>query len=149
MMRAIPRLPGRRRRRAALRGVRLDCAVWRGRRRLVDDADALVAGRYLAHLVRFGRPVPPWAILNAVAHCELADLERWANAERSFAAGGATSGEAVALLARQLRRTVGDDGQRLAQVQRGLLIPFELALLDEVSAVTLPDLLVSVRALLG
>lgn len=131
------------------RGIRLRWELLRRRRRLLRDADALVGGHYLERLERQRERIPAWAVVNTVAHGRLDDLRRLAAAPPPALAGNLTCRDAAAWLAAQLRRVVGDDEGRLAFVQRELLIPYELAVLVADDALTVPDVVVSVRTLLG
>jgi len=97
---------------------------------LGDDVEAFLGGDLVEHLVSERQPVPAWAVLNKLAHAtvqELADLagpdgdpasdERapcWKRSQRSLAA--------------ELLEGATTDG--LAEIQRTVLVPLELWMID-------------------
>lgn len=89
-----------------------------------DEAEAYVRGRYRQLLERRSEPLPAWAWLNALAHGDVADVERLA----SQAVGGDGPEAFVAGLARDLLEQMAARGVSLEELQRGRLVPLELAL---------------------
>ncbi|MDY7106269.1 MAG: hypothetical protein S0880_34230 [Actinomycetota bacterium] len=104
------------------------------------DCEAMLTGAAAERLMRTGRPVPPWAWVNLLAHGSAADLRRppmmaASLAERPWC-------RARAHLAGQLARTVDADVAPLARLQREVLVPLELALLDDPSIAPSPTAVV-------
>lgn len=104
----------------------------RAARELVGEVEAYLAGAFLERAARDRVTVPPWALLNTVAH---GDLDRL----RAAARGGGPLRWAIPLgwgrasreLAREVIDLVGDDEQLLAALQMAVLIPFELEFIHE------------------
>jgi hypothetical protein len=89
-----------------------------------DEVAAFLAGRLVDHYAATGHPVPPWAVLNRVAHAERPELARllmgrvavaWAGPERLIAAH---------LLTR------APTPEALGALQRDVLVPLELELIE-------------------
>lgn len=100
---------------------------------LVLECDALLAGGYADFLRRQGRPVPAWALVNAMAHASRHELEAWA-ADDDTAIDPDVVGthQLRAFLADDVLRHAGPDASTLIGLQRSRLIPLELDLLREV-----------------
>lgn len=90
-----------------------------------DDVTAFLAGRLVDHYVVTAHSIPPWAVLNRLAHADRSELARlltgrvgvrvaWAGPERLIAAH---------LLAR------APTPEALGRVQREVLVPLELGLI--------------------
>ena len=90
---------------------------------VVRASEALVRGALTRHLRAEHRPVPPWALLNQVAHGTLDDL--------LAAATGADGSPTEVSLARAVLARVAD-GQALAQLQSTFLVPLEHTLSEEI-----------------
>ncbi len=99
---------------------------------LTLECESLLAGRYADYLCSQGRGAPPWAWVNALAHCSEPELT-------ALARGDARPGihdtpvaqqwrQALAFLAEDVRSHVERTGIRLDQLQRTRLIPLELEL---------------------
>jgi hypothetical protein len=124
----------------------------RGSSLLVASAESFLAGTYENHLLANNRIVPVWARLNLLAHGELGDISEMAKLADPFdlltLAGdpGAWSA-ARSTLAVDLVRLVQGRAALLAQVQRRILIPIELVLMEQ-SDVTALELVVVTKAAL-
>ena len=96
---------------------------------LVSDCEAFLLGTYVEHLEMRTRPVPVWAWTNLLAHGSREDLSA-AAADRH---GGWSSSHrwrlARALVASEVLQAVRR-GATLADLQREVLVPIELAIAD-------------------
>jgi hypothetical protein len=101
---------------------------------VAEEAEAYLAGRYVDHLVADGQPVPPWAVLNRLAHADHDQLTRLVAGEeagRPAAPRRQTAwAEAERFLAAHLLATGGATPEGLARLQRDALVPLELALIQ-------------------
>ena len=121
-------------------------------RRLITDIEAFLSGDYATCLQRHGEAVPWWASLNRPAHGDLRDLQEaqrplpgrndpieaslsdaWICAER--------------LLVREVLAFVDGDSDLLRLVQRSVLVPLELHLIEQAatSALTALELVQAAR----
>lgn len=124
--------------------------------RLVADAEAFLSGVYAHHLRHHQDAVPGWARLNCLAHGDLASLHK---CRRSFAATKSAAfadwpeenwQRAQQLLASELLELVDNDPDNLSRVQRNVLVPLELRLIqrEQESALTALELVQSTRSAL-
>ncbi|MGA2520655.1 MAG: hypothetical protein ABSG81_07540 [Acidimicrobiales bacterium] len=102
-----------------------------GDHELVRECTAFLSGCYPGHLVDAGLPVPAWAWLNPVAHGSVDSVRMLASGATlgrpaPYATGAWT--QAVAFLASEVLRLVGDDPAGLLHVQGASLVPLELAM---------------------
>jgi hypothetical protein len=98
-----------------------------------DECEAYLAGQLSAYLIDRGRPVPPYAWLNQVAHATPTEL--------AVIAAGNPQGvqpkswrRAAAYLAESLLRLAHDSGRPVAELQRELLVPLEIELAGDSSS---------------
>ena len=107
--------------------------------RLISETEAFMAGEFAGRLRRLNAAVPGWARLNFLAHGDLQRLRltrRLALAGRSRTLADLTEeswASAQRLLARELMELVGHDPRLLADVQRRVLVPLELQLMEHES----------------
>lgn len=102
---------------------------------LAGEAEAFLAGRLAEHLVDVGRPVPPWALLNRLAHGSVEQLAVLAITTdagwRSHPSLGNPAWVATERsLATRLLRDVPTP-ESLWQVQAAVLVPLELQLIAD------------------
>jgi hypothetical protein len=99
----------------------------------VDEIEAFLEGRLVEHRSSRGRSVPAWAVVNKLAHGDASELARLAGgigvAEREPAWLGAQRGLAAELLA-------GRTPAQVACIQREVLVPLELWLVDRAESTT-------------
>lgn len=111
-----------------------------GGARLIATTDAFFAGTYADDLRRHREPVPGWARLNTLAHGDLSDIRllRRSLAIRKAAAFAdwheETWRKAERTLANELLDLVGSDADALARIQRRVLVPLELGLMNSEAA---------------
>jgi hypothetical protein len=104
--------------------------------RLISETEAFMAGEFAGRLRRLNATVPGWARLNLLAHGDLQGLRltrRLALAGRATTLADLTEelwGSAQRVLARELIELVGSDPRLLADVQRRVLVPLELQLMQ-------------------
>lgn len=103
---------------------------------LADEVEAFLAGRYVDHLATRRQPVPPWAVINRLAHADRTELV-------NLVAGMGPDGipvpravqpqweESERFVAAHLLATSGSP-EAIRRVQRTTLIPLELALIERV-----------------
>jgi hypothetical protein len=122
--------------------------------RLVADAEAFLSGEYANHLRRHRDAVPGWARLNRLAHGDLSNLQQ---CRRPFAATKSAAfadwpeeswRRAQQLLASELLDLVDNDPDKLSHVQRSVLVPLELRMIqiDRERALTASELVQSTRS---
>jgi hypothetical protein len=127
-----------------------------GAARLITDTEEFFAGTYAEHLRRHHEQVPGWARLNTLAHGELSDVRflRRSLAARKAAAFAdwheETWRKAERTLAGEVLEIVRSDADTLARVQRRILVPLELALMNSEAAggLSVAQLLDSTRSAL-
>jgi hypothetical protein len=101
-----------------------------------DECDAYLAGRLAFYLSELGRPVPAVAWLNRVVHATGSELVILAN-ETDETDQPATWRRTVGYLARTLLERSRETGHRIEQLQQELLLPLELQLIGDATAVGL------------
>jgi hypothetical protein len=115
---------------------------------VVAEAEAILEGRALDAHRDQGQAVPPWLVVNALAHAPLDRLRRMAEVGRSQhpSSLAATLGRLAAEVL-----AMGPDPDGIVAVQRGLLVQVELMLLDSrrLPQITVPELEVMLNALLS
>jgi hypothetical protein len=115
---------------------------------VVAEAEAILDGRALDAYLDRGQAIPPWLVANALAHAPLDRLRRmarvgpWQHPSTLSATLGRLATEVLAM---------GGDAEGVASVQRALLVPVELVLLDNIGLpqITVPELEVMLSALLS
>jgi hypothetical protein len=139
--------PGRRDRRSRLSTSTSD--------RLIADAEAFLSGHYADGLRQRGEPVPGWAWLNRLAHGDLTQIGQVRRSLDMTPTGSSSWSEeawrtAEALLTNELLELVGDDATSLSHVQRAVLVPLELELIETEPSIGLTalELLQAARAAL-
>ncbi len=98
---------------------------------IVRECTAFLSGCYPGHLVDAGLPVPAWAWLNPLAHGTADSVRVLASdaiVRRPALYATNAWKQAVAYLAYEVLRLVGDDSGALADVQHQSLVPLELAM---------------------
>ena len=108
--------------------------TWVWERELVAECEAFLSGHYARCLDDDGRPVPDWAWLNLLARSADAEI-------RSIAASGICGraprdpawNQAVVFLAQEVLSEATRRGRTLAELQRSILVPLELALIGQPS----------------
>ncbi len=99
---------------------------------LTLECESLLAGRYADYLGSHGRRAPPWAWVNALAHCSVPELIALAGDDGESGAddppGANPWRRALAFLAEDVLAQVESSGVTLDQLQRTRLIPLELEL---------------------
>src|SRR5271163_2970960 len=113
-------------------GARLRERLFR-KRRLVHETQAFLQGSYFEQLARTGKRPPPWVVMNAAAHGDLArlhDVVSWSveMGEDDIELAGRAA--AAQIIVRELLSIVENDHERLARVQRKVLVPFEFVLMS-------------------
>ena len=107
---------------------------------LSAETEAFLQGRLVEHLAAAGRPVPAWAILNKLAHASPHDLAELVDAigttGRQPEARPPAWLVAQAWLASRLVRT-STEPDETSRLQRQLLIPLELSLIERSKTETL------------
>jgi hypothetical protein len=102
---------------------------------LADEVEAFLGGRFVDHLASHGQPVPAWTVLNRLAHADHAELVRLVDGELLEARFGGPKPHAWAVperfIAANLLVTRGTTPEALRDVQRSVLVPLELQLIDE------------------
>lgn len=120
-------------------GDAVDRQLERANSRLISETEAFMAGELAGRLRRQKATVPGWARLNFLAHGDLQRLRvtrRLGLSRRSTNIAELTEeswGSAQLVLARELFELVGNDPCLLADVQRRVLVPLELQLMEHES----------------
>lgn len=118
------------RRRVEYSGRRMDAGE-----QLVDEAEAFLTGDYARRARYLGGTLPGWAWLNPVAHGDLARIRRL----RRYLRGALAPFDSLPreqwkgvqrALVEDVLRIVADDPERLSRVQRRVLVPLELQLIQ-------------------
>lgn len=119
---------------------------------VADECEAFLWGRLVEWLIDEGRPIPTWAWLNKLAHATAEEIEAVAEGEVAYSATREFDdwNQAVTVVAGDLIEQVDGDESLLGNVQRTLLVPFELAAMQSGTSFPMtPALLVSIsRAVL-
>ena len=100
---------------------------WRGQQegtsgdevRLVEEAEAFLGGWLIEETADWWQPLPAWVLLNALAHAQRGDIARLADGGRGWA---------LAYLAEEILEAA-PTRRELTELQRGALVPLELALI--------------------
>src|SRR4051794_19485182 len=94
-----------------------------------EECETFLAGRYADHLQAVGRPVPPWAWLNALAHGSDSDLRALAAEEPRWRTPAPRAArewqQSLAFLATHLVDLMEARQQTLQFIQQQVLIPIE------------------------
>jgi hypothetical protein len=108
-----------------------------------DECEAYLAGRLAAYLHELGRPVPPVAWLNQVVHASPRELSLLAIVETTSTIQASPWRRAVSYLARSLLERARKTGHPIGHLQRELLVPLELELIDQPDSALLdpPDVI--------
>lgn len=99
---------------------------------LTLECEALLAGRYAEYLCSRGRPAPPWAWVNALAHRSASELTALAGGEGHPTVGCTPDAHqwhrALAFLAEDVVCQAQRSGIPVGELQRTRLVPLELEL---------------------
>jgi hypothetical protein len=102
---------------------------------LADEVEAFLGGRFVDHLAKHGQPVPAWAVVNRLAHADHAELARLVDGDLLDARYGAAKPHAWAVperfIAANILVTRGATPERLREIQRVVLVPLELRLIED------------------
>ncbi|HTX00241.1 MAG TPA: hypothetical protein VMD59_15780 [Acidimicrobiales bacterium] len=131
-----------------LHGLRRRQESSQGERTLIRETEAFLSGRFAEHFAGKRQLVPAWAALNPVAHADLGRLQALAATSPDPRRPG--PGTAAHILAREVLDVVEDDEALLAAVQRFVLRPLELRLIEESSRIRMSeyDVVTSTRSVL-
>lgn len=124
---------------------------WRGDSSLAREAEAYLAGRYLALMSQRDGWVPAWAWLNRCAHGDLAILHALSGeASAGLSVVALSWASAERLLAAELLAIVDGEEELLRNLQWRVLIPLEIVLIDRegTEELTPRGLILCVRAAL-
>jgi len=89
--------------------------------RLVEEAEAFLGGWLIEETADWWHPLPGWVLLSVLAHARRGDIARLTDGRRGWA---------LAYLAEEILEAAPTRGA-LTELQRGALVPLELALLAE------------------
>ena len=102
---------------------------------LADEVEAFLGGRFVDHLAKHGQPVPVWAVINRLAHADHAELVHLVDGDLLDARYGAPKPHAWAVherfIAANVLVTRGTTPEGLREIQRGVLVPLELRLIED------------------
>ncbi|MGH9004171.1 MAG: hypothetical protein ACRDYV_13685 [Acidimicrobiia bacterium] len=102
---------------------------------LADEVEAFLGGRFVDHLAKHGQPVPAWAVVNRLAHADHAELVRLVDGDLLDARYGAAKPHGWAVperfIAANILVTRGATPERLREIQRVVLVPLELRLIED------------------
>jgi hypothetical protein len=102
---------------------------------LADEVEAFLEGRFVDHLATHGQPVPAWAVLNRLAHADHAELVRLVDGDLLDPRYGGPKPHAWAVperfIAANIVVTRGATPEGLREIQRGVLVPLELQLIED------------------
>ena len=96
---------------------------------LADECEAFLAGRLGAFLQEAGRPVPPVAWLNEVAHATPEELAELAASAPPPTFHPSSWRRTVGYLSRSLLERARETGRDIDTLQRQFLVPLELELI--------------------
>lgn len=100
---------------------------------VADEVIAFLAGRLVDHLVATSQPVPPWAVINRLAHADRAEIVRLVEGLRPLAThqSGARCAWTVSerFIAGHLL-AAAPTPEDLRRLQQASLVPLELDLID-------------------
>jgi hypothetical protein len=102
-----------------------------------DECEAYLSGKLAAYLQCRNRPVPPVGWLNQVVHATPNELALLATCANSFAVQPAMWRRAVGYLSQMLLERADETGRPIERLQQELLVPLELELMSDPSAVRL------------
>lgn len=102
-----------------------------------DECEAYLSGKLAAYLQCRNRPVPPVGWLNQVVHATPNELAFLASSANSFAVQPAMWRRAVGYLSQMLIERATETGRPIEQLQQELLVPLELELMSDPTAVRL------------
>jgi hypothetical protein len=102
-----------------------------------DECEAYLSGNLAAYLQCRNRPVPPVGWLNQVVHATPNELALLATCANSFAVQPAMWRRAVGYLSQTLLERADETGRPIERLQQELLVPLELELMSDPSAVRL------------
>lgn len=105
----------------------------RAARRVARECEAFLKGTYLEQAARERSSIPAWALLNTVAHGDLARIRATARSGAGALRWALPLGwsRASRELASEVADLVGDDEHMLESVQLAVLVPLELELIKE------------------
>jgi hypothetical protein len=98
-----------------------EAVAWGDEVRLVEEAEAFLGGRLIEETADWWQPLPGWVLLNVLAHARRGDIGRLTDGRRGWA---------LAYLAEEVLEAAPTRA-RLAELQRGALVPLELALMAD------------------
>ncbi len=117
-------------------------------RDLASESEMFLSGRYAEHLLAHGLPVPDWAWLNSLAHLPAHEVAEIAHREPSIPARWCKRGcdkaaadqllngqSAIRYLAGELLQRAGNQGRRIEDIQREILVDLELELAHDAEVV--------------
>jgi hypothetical protein len=119
----------------------MEATMWRRNRQqstdvsqeaLVAEAERFLNGHYLDDAFATSREIPGWVWLSTLAHGDaeaLLDAESWLASGRPVRSEYDTWGRVLQLLAREIRSMTETTTCTLAEIQRELLVPLELAII--------------------
>lgn len=99
---------------------------------LVAEAEHFLRGHYLEVAYGTAHEIPAWVWLSTLAHGDAATLlaaEEWLSTSTARRSEYDTWGRVLQLLARQVRVMTETTPCTLAEIQRDVLVPLELAIL--------------------
>lgn len=102
-----------------------------------DECEAYLSGQLAAYLQCRHRPVPPVGWLNQVVHATPNELAFLSNCANSFAIQPTMWRRAVGYLSQMLLERAKETGRPIQALQQELLVPLELELMGDPSAVQL------------
>ncbi len=120
-------------------------------RRLVHECESLLVGYYARELQARRVPVPPWAWVSALAHSsedQLVELARTDAGKRGPPDPAGRWETAVAFLAAELLSTADRCGCPVGDLQRQVVLPFELGTATSVTGALSINVAEFVRAVL-
>jgi hypothetical protein len=99
-----------------------------------DEVSAILEGRAAAYFLSRGRPIPPWAVLNRVAHAEWSELVHLVEGNQPDRPGSAGAPRVAwatteRFVAGHLLARAANPG-RLREIQLEVLVPVEMRLID-------------------
>ena len=100
---------------------------------IADEVIAFLAGRLVDHLVATSQPVPPWAVLNRLAHGDRADIVRLVEGQPPLATHPSAAQRAWTVSERFVAGhllAAAPTPEDLGRLQRASLVPLELDLIE-------------------
>jgi hypothetical protein len=109
---------------------------------LIDECEAFLRGQVRDIPAAAYGPLPPWAWLNSIAHCDLDGLRALAAHElgpqKRFDSVGLWS-NATSFVAGEVLTASAEDAATLREIQTSVLIPMELGMLSDRSRMSTPQ----------